>query len=71
MTTYNFLKKKYRLIDGILSIKVNNLETKKVTEFYKQTPFPNYKKNDNKNTIQEKGNKNFLATQFKKIYWIQ
>ena len=67
MTTYNFLKKKFRLIDGIISIQVNNLETKKVTEFYKQTPFPNYKKNDNKNTIQEKGNKNFLATQFKKF----
>jgi len=44
MTAYNFLKKKFRLIDGIISIQVNDKETKKVTDFYKQTPFPNYKK---------------------------
>ena len=67
MTAYSFLKKKFRLIDGIISIQVNDKETKKVTDFYKQTPFPNYKKNDNKVSIQEKGNKNFLAKQFKKF----
>ena len=67
MTAHNFLKKKFILIDGIISIQVNNKETKKVIEFYKQTPFPNYKKDDNKVSIQEKGNKNFLATQFKKF----
>lgn len=67
MAVYNFLKKKFRLINGIISIQVNDKETKKVTDFYKQTPFPNYKKNDNKVSIQEKGNKNFLAAQFKKF----
>jgi ubiquinone/menaquinone biosynthesis C-methylase UbiE len=67
MAVYNFLKKKFRLINGIISIQVNDKETKKVTDFYKKTPFPNYKKNDNKVSIQEKGNKNFLAAQFKKF----
>ena len=63
----NFLKKKYENIDGILSFDIKDSETNKVTNFYKETPFPNYKENDNKQTILEKGNKNFLANQFKKF----
>ena len=63
----NFLKKKYQNIDGILSFEIKDIETNKVTNFYKETPFPNYKENDNKQTILEKGNKNFLANQFKKF----
>ena len=63
----NFLKKKYRNIDSILSFEIKDGETNKVTNFYKETPFPNYKENDNKQTILEKGNKNFLANQFKKF----
>ena len=63
----NFLKKKYQNIDGILSFEIKDGETNKVTNFYKETPFPNYKENDNKQTILEKGNKNFLANQFKKF----
>ena len=63
----NFLKKKYQNIDGILSFEIKDSETNKVTNFYKETPFPNYKENDDKQTILEKGNKNFLANQFKKF----
>ena len=63
----NFLKKKYQNIDGILSFEIKDSKTNKVTNFYKETPFPNYKENDNKQTILEKGNKNFLANQFKKF----
>ena len=63
----NFLKKKYQNIDDILSFEIKDSETNKVTNFYKETPFPNYKENDNKQTILEKGNKNFLANQFKKF----
>ena len=62
-----FLKKKYQNIDGILSFEIKDIETKKVTNFYKETPFPNYKDNDDRQTILEKGNKNFLANQFKKF----
>jgi len=62
-----FLKKNYQNIDGIFSFEIKDTETKKVTDFYKETPFPNYKENDNKQTIIEKGNKNFLANQFKKF----
>ncbi len=63
----NFLKKKYENKDGILSFEIKDSETNKVTNFYKETPFPNYKENDNKQTILEKGNNNFLANQFKKF----
>ncbi len=62
-----FLKKKLREIEGIFALKISDLETKKVTDFYKITPFPNYKDDDDKQSILKKGNKNFLARQFKKF----
>ncbi|MDA8835163.1 class I SAM-dependent methyltransferase [Candidatus Pelagibacter bacterium] len=62
----NFLKKNPKNIDGILSYKINDTVTNKVVEFYKETPFPNYKDNDDKYSILNKGNANFLASQFKK-----
>ena len=63
----NFLKKEYVEKDGILSFDIKDEKTKKVAEFYKEKPYPNYKDNDTKQTILEKGNKNFLADQFKKF----
>ena len=63
----NFLKKDYIDNDGILSFDIKDKKTKQVTEFYNENPFPNYKENDNKQTILEKGNQNFLANQFKKF----
>lgn len=62
-----FLKKKFIEKEGILSFEINDDETKKVTEFYNNKPFPSYKDDDNKSTIQNKGDKNFLANQFKKF----
>ena len=63
----NFLKKKLVDKDGILSFEIKDEKTKKVTNFYSEQPFPNYKINDDRQTILEKGNKNFLAHQFKKF----
>ncbi len=62
-----FVKKKFENRNGIISFEIKDTETKKVTSFYQETPFPNYKEEDNKQTILEKGNKNFLAAQFKKF----
>ena len=62
----NFLKKKFKDVDGIPSYEIINKDSKKVINFYEETPFPNYKDNDNRQTILEKGNNNFLASQFKK-----
>ena len=65
----NFLKKIPKDTDGILSYNINDTVTNKVVEFYKETPFPNYKDDDDKYSILNKGNANFLASQFK-INWI-
>ena len=62
-----FLKKNLKNIEGIFCNEIKDFETKKVTEFYKETPFPNYKEDDDKNSILKKGNKNFLASQFKQF----
>jgi len=62
-----FIKKPFKNKDGVISFSIEDNETKKVTEFYKVTPFPNYKNDDNKQSILEKGNKNILAQKFKKF----
>jgi ubiquinone/menaquinone biosynthesis C-methylase UbiE len=61
-----FLKKNLVDNDGVLSFPITDDKTKKVTDFYKITPFPNYKTNDDRRTILEKGNRNTLAQQFKR-----
>ena len=62
-----YLKKPFEIKNGIYSYSIKDIETKKVTEFYKITPFPNYKDDDDKQSILEKGNRNILASQFKKF----
>ena len=61
----SFLKKDLKKKDLIYSNEILDLETIKVTKFYKVSPFPNYKVNDNKTTILKKGKKNFLTSKFK------
>lgn len=63
----DFLKKKFTLKENIFSFEINDQITKKVTSFYKDSPFPNYKVEDNKSTILIKGDQNFLTSQFKKF----
>ena len=60
----NFLKKSL-LTKMELSFEIKDIKTKEVSEFYNNNPFPNYKEGDNKQTILDKGDKNFLANQFK------
>ena len=62
-----FLKKEYVLKDNIFCFKITDKSTKEVLNFYKETPFPNYKVDDDKTSILEKGDKNILASQFKKF----
>ena len=62
-----YLKKKLAIVEGIRSSKIEDRIAKKVTSFYTSKPFPNYKVDDDKITISEKGNKNYLANKFKKF----
>ena len=63
----DFIKKDLKVKNGVISLAVDDPETKKVTKFYNKSPFPNYKNDDDIQTIVEKGNKNILAQQFKKF----
>ena len=68
MHFFNDISKKYFIKEGIIyKKKITDATTKKVTDFYKVAPFPNYKSNDNKATILEKGDRNFLSSEFKKL----
>ena len=61
----DYIKKPFKEKNGIFSLMIKDSETKKVTDFYSKTPFPNYKDNDDKQTILDKGNRNILAQKFK------
>jgi len=61
------LKKNFLLKENIITFEIKDQVTKKVTDFYKDSPFPNYKIEDNKDTILTKGDKNLLTSQFKKF----
>ena len=63
----SFLKKKFNENDGLFYFPINDSKTKKVTDFYKVTPFPNYKDDETKQSIIDKGNKNLLAKKFKEF----
>ena len=53
--------------DGnLISFYVNDNVTKKVTDFYNEAPFPHYEINDDKSSINLKGDRNLLARSFKK-----
>ena len=62
-----FFKKELVLHDNILKYKINDKVANKVINFYNEAPFPNYEKDDDKSSIIFKGNKNYLAKQFKKF----
>lgn len=61
----DFLKQKLPKVLGIYTKEIVDNKTSKVTNFYKEFPFPNYKSNDNKFTILEKGDKNYLSSKYK------
>ena len=61
----DYIKKPFKEKNGIFSLMIKDSDTKKVTDFYSKTPFPNYKDNDDKQTILDKGNRNILAQKFK------
>ena len=62
-----YLKKDLKKIDGIDQIELSDQVAKRVSKFYTSNPFPNYKENDDKISITQRGNSNFLASQFKKF----
>ena len=62
-----FKSKRFTKKEDILDFDIQDSTTLKVKEFYEQFPFPNYKSNDNKQSILERGNKNPFAKELKKF----
>jgi SAM-dependent methyltransferase len=60
-------KSQPRVKNGILSFKINDKVTKSVTEFYDVEPFPNYKDSEDKRSLIEKGDKNYLSKKLKEF----
>lgn len=63
----NFLKKDFTLSKNIYSSKIMDYTTKDVVGFYNIKPFPNYETTDNKASILNKGDNNYLAKKFKQF----
>ena len=62
----NKIFKKNVIQDGnLISFYVEDNVTKKVTDFYNEAPFPHYEMNDDKSSINLKGDRNLLARSFK------
>jgi len=62
-----FKIQKYSLSDEIFDFNIDHSVTKVIKKFYEDTPFPNYKDTDNKYSILEIGNKNFLMKNLKEF----
>jgi len=59
--------KDFKLNDGINDFGIKDPVTSKVKEFYQEDPFPNYKIEDNKRTILQIGDNNWLMKELKKF----
>jgi ubiquinone/menaquinone biosynthesis C-methylase UbiE len=60
-----FFKKNFKIVNGIYQFDIVLTDTNLVKDFYYDSPFPSYSTEDNKYSILEKGNKNYLAKKFK------
>ncbi len=63
----DIFKKKYLVEDNLVKIVINDKTVEKVIDFYTEAPFPNYEESDDKSSINYKGEKNYLAREFKKF----
>lgn len=60
-------KKNHNIEENLIKFDISDKIVKKVTNFYTDSPFPNYEDSDDKSSINFKGEKNFLAREFKKF----
>ena len=60
-----FKKKEIKIDGNIIKLEIDDTTVEKVINFYNEAPFPNYEDNDDKSSINQKGDNNYLANQFK------
>ena len=63
----DIFKKKYIIKENFIQFNIEDNTVKKVIDFYSEAPFPNYEKNDDKSSINFKGENNYLSKEFKKF----
>ena len=56
---------KIKIDDYIVKLNIDDIIVKKDINFYNEAPFPNYENKDDKSSINQKGDNNYLAKQFK------
>ena len=60
-----FKNKEIKIDDNVIKLNIDDSTVEKVIDFYNEAPFPNYEDNDDKSSINQKGDNNYLAEQFK------
>ena len=60
-----FKKKEIKIEDDVVKLVIDDTTVEKVINFYNEAPFPNYEDNDDKSSINQKGDNNYLASKFK------
>ena len=60
-----FKKKGIKNDDNVVKLEIDDITVEKVIDFDNEAPFPNYEDNDDKSSINQKGENNYLANQFK------
>ena len=60
-----FKTREIKIDDNVVKLNIDDRTVKKVIDFYNEAPFPNYEDNDDKSSINQKGDNNYLAKQFK------
>ena len=60
-----FKKTLIKIDDNVVKLEINDSTVEKVIDFYNEAPFPNFEDNDDKSSINQKGDNNNLANKFK------
>ncbi len=63
----NFFKKQYVVENNIIKFHIDDKTVKENIDFYTEAPFPDYGDNEDKFSINYKGQKNYLTREFKKF----
>ena len=60
-----FKNDEIKIDDNVVKLNIDDSTVEKVIDFYNEAPFPNYEDQDDKSSINQKGDNNYLAKQFK------
>ena len=59
-----FKNNEIKIDDNVVKLNIDDSTVEKVIDFYNEAPFPNYEDQDDKSSINQKGDNNYIAKQF-------